>query len=72
MDHVVTDRVLHAMDRGEVSVLVLIDLSKCFDVVPHAELLAKLAMYDIDTDWFHSYLSGHTQQVRVHSTGGRQ
>ena len=69
--HVITDRVLHAMDRGEISVLVLLDLSKCFDVVSHAKLLAKLALYGIDTAWFRSYLSGHTQQVRVQSTGGR-
>ena len=35
-------------------------------------MLAKLALYGIETDWFRSYLSGHTQQVRVHSSGGRQ
>ena len=69
--HVITDRVLHAMDRGDISVLVLLDLSKCFDVVSHAKLLSKLALYGIDTEWFRSYLSGHTQQVRVQSTGGR-
>ena len=63
--HVVTDRVLSAMDRGEVSILVLLDLSKCFDVVPHETLLQKLTLYGIDNRWFRSYLTGHTQQVQL-------
>ena len=33
--HVITDKILQAMDGGESSILVLIDLSKCFDVGPH-------------------------------------
>ena len=48
--HVVTDKVLHAMDRGEISILVLLDLSKCFDVVSHEKLLEKLSLYGIDTE----------------------
>ena len=62
---VITERVLSAMDSGEISVLVLLDLSKCFDVVPHQRLLEKLALYGVDTEWFANYLSGHTQQVQV-------
>ena len=63
--HVVTDKVLRAMDSGEVSLLVLIDLSKAFDVVPHHKLLEKLALYGVDPKWFANYLSGHTQQVQL-------
>ena len=63
--HAVTDHVLRTMDEGKISILVLLDLSKCFDVVPHAKLLEKLALYGIDTNWFRSYLEGHTQQVRM-------
>ena len=48
----------------------LIDLSKCFDVVPHKILLKKLAMYGINTKWFQSYLSGHTQQVQFSNRDG--
>ena len=71
--HVVTDKVLRAMDNGEVSILVLLDLSKCFDVVPHEKLLQKLSLYGIHGRWFHNYLTGHTQQVQLRSAadGGR-
>ena len=41
---VITDRVLQAMDNGEISILVLLDLSKCFDVVSHPKLLEKLQL----------------------------
>ena len=63
--HAVTDLALKSMDEGKISILVLLDLSKCFDVVPHARLLEKLSLYGIDTAWFRSYLEGHTQQVRM-------
>ena len=53
------------MDAGEVSVLVLLDLSKCFDVVPHQRLVENLALYDVETEWFTDYLNGHTQQVQM-------
>ena len=70
--HVVTDRVLQAMDSGEVSILVLLDLSKCFDVVPHEKLLQKLTLYGVDSQWFRNYLTGHTQQVQLrNSSDGR-
>ena len=63
--HAVTDPVLRSVDEGKISILVLLDLSKCFDVVPHSKLLEKLSLYGIDTAWFRSYLDGHTQQVRM-------
>ena len=59
---------LQSMDEGKISLLVLVDLSKCFDVVPHTKLLEKLSLYGIDTAWFRSYLEGHTQQVRMPAT----
>ena len=59
------------MDSGKISLFVCLDLSKCFDVVPHSKLLEKLALYGIDTAWFQSYLSDHTQQVRIRSAEGR-
>ena len=40
--HAVTDHVLRSMDEGKISILVLLDLSKCFDVVPHAKLTRAL------------------------------
>lgn len=68
--HLVTDSILAAIDRGEVALLAMIDLSKAFDVVPHLKLLQKLALYGIDTNWFSNYLAGHTQQVQIRSPSG--
>ena len=67
---VISDKTLQAMDRGEISILALLDLSKCFDVVPHRNLLDKLSMYGIETEWFASYLAGHTQQVVIRGADG--
>ena len=61
----VTDRVLGAMDEGDVSLLCIIDLSKCFNVINHAKLLTKLQLHCIDTTWFAEFLSGHSQSVRL-------
>ena len=58
------------MDRGHLSLLCLLDLSKCFDVIPHSQLLSKLQLYNIDTAWFSSYLFGHTQSVSISSPSG--
>ena len=65
--------VYHATDSGHVSLLVLLDLSKCFDVVDHSTLLQKLELYGVHTRWFESYLSNHRQQVALSSrTTGRR
>ena len=66
----VTNRIFSNMDRGHVSLLCLLDLSKCFDVIPHSLLLSKLQLYGIDPDWFSSYLIGHTQSVCISSSSG--
>ena len=51
------------MDRGDVTLLCMLDLSKCFDVIPHEALLSKLELYGVDTRWFGSYLANHFQKV---------
>ena len=53
----VTDHILSATDRGEVSLLCLIDLSKCFDLINHDILLRKMCWYGIA-----AYLCGHRDQ----------
>ena len=63
-----TDQILAGMDRSEVTLLALIDLSRCFDVVDHAALLTSLQQLQISTGWIESYLAGHTQRVRVGDT----
>ena len=64
----VTDEILNSMDRSEVSLLTLIDLSRCFDVISHDMLLTKLELLRISTGWFRNYLSEHEQRVRIGNT----
>ena len=51
-----------------ISLLCLVDLSKCFDVIDHKKLLSKLELHGIDTKWFGNYLTGHTQSVCISSS----
>ena len=67
---VLTDRVYRAMDQGEISILVCLDCSKCFDVIDHSKLLCKLETYGVDTHWLSDYFSGHTQQVKITQKDG--
>ena len=60
-----TDQILTGMDQSEITLLALIDLSRCFDVVDHAALLTSLQQLQISTGWIESYLTGHTQRVRL-------
>ena len=64
----VTDNILTGMDRGEVSLMALIDLSRAFDVIDHEVLLGKLRQLQVATGWLESYLRGHVQQVQVNGT----
>ena len=66
----VADHILTAADGGEISLLCLIDLSKCFDVIDHDILLDKLRLHGIDTEWFAAYLRGHTQSVSSRDSSG--
>ena len=63
---------LQGIDHGEISLLLLLDLSKCFDVVNHSKLIQKLELYGVDSNWFTSYLSNHYQHVRISTSDGRQ
>ena len=65
----VTDHLLGAIDRGDVSLLTLIDLSRAFDVVHHQTLLNQIQLLQIAPGWFRSYLSGHQQCVKL--AGGK-
>jgi hypothetical protein len=47
---------------------IVIDFSKAFDLVPHDQLLTKLAASGVDSRvvvWVREFLVGHTQRVRV-------
>ena len=58
------------MIEKKFSFSVLLDLTKCFDVIDHSKLLSKLSLHGIDTSWFSAYLSNHTQSVSLTDTLG--
>lgn len=60
----VADWITQNSERGEVSSVTAVDLSKAFDSVDHSVLLNKLGWYGIDDAWFRSYLTGRKQIVR--------
>lgn len=63
-----TDKALESMDAKKVKLVVLLDLSKAFDSIDHATLLAKLQALGVSRaslDWFKSYLSERPQCVRI-------
>ena len=57
------DIVLDAMDKKEVTALVLLDLSKAFDSIEHSLLFGKLRSVGVSKDA--SYLSNRSQSVRI-------
>jgi len=67
---IVADQILTATDGGEISLLCLLDLSKCFDIIDHDILLRKLKLHGVDIRWFSEYLVGHTQSVSLRDHSG--
>ena len=67
----ISDEIFLAFDTGKISLLCLIDLSKCFDVIDHDKLLFKLQTLGINTTWFQKYLNGHTQSVSFTGSDGK-
>ena len=61
----VTDGILAITERGEISLLCLIDLSKCFDVIDHELRLDKVTLHGVEIPCFVAYLKGHTQSVSM-------
>jgi hypothetical protein len=63
---------LLAVDRGQLSALVLLDLSAAFDTVNHDILLHRLSLnfgiQDSALCFLRSYLTGRTQSVKIDST----
>ena len=58
---------VRSLDNGDISCLLLLDLSSAFDTVDHPILCSVLqkrfAVTDTCLDWFSSYLTGRTQSV---------
>jgi hypothetical protein len=56
----ITDDILNAMDRKEITAMILLDVSKAYDSISHSLLAAKfksIGVSGITLDWFISYLS---------------
>ena len=62
------DTWLQAVDSGHLMGVCMLDMSAAFDLVDHALLQEKMALYGFDEDslkWVHSYLSGRSQCVII-------
>ena len=67
----ITDTLLLNMDRGDINGVLMLDLSKAFDLINHNLLLKKLEIYGLSEStlgWFNSYLSMRKQAVAVNGT----
>ena len=65
------DRISKSLDKGDIAIIILLDLKKAFDTVDHRILLRKLYAYGIRgtlLKWFESYLTGRTQYVAFNGT----
>lgn len=66
--HDLTNKCFQAIENGEVTGSVFIDLSKAFDCVDHEILVDKLKRLNMSfsvINWFESYLSGRSQSVKL-------
>ncbi len=69
---VMTNKIYENMDKKQISLLMLCDLSKAFDCVSYHILLEKLRHTSKDNFWFDDYLRERTQSVRFNSTHSRK
>ena len=68
----VKNDLLMAIDKGQVTLLVLLDLSSAFDTVEHEILLDRLrstvGLRGKVLSWFESYFEGRSQKVSINRT----
>ena len=64
----VTNKILYNMDKGQLTGMVFLDLSKAFDTIDHDLMLNKLislGFSDTAVIWFKTYLTNRSQSVYV-------
>ena len=64
----ITENIRKALDDGNISCGVFVDLQKAFDTVDHQILLTKMNHYGIcgvSNNWFKSYLSNRNHYVSI-------
>ena len=67
-----TENIYDAIEKGDLSVGLFLDLSKAFDTIDHEILFHKLYFYGIRgvaLDWLRNYLYERKQYVRVRING---
>ncbi|KAF2361790.1 Reverse transcriptase domain [Trinorchestia longiramus] len=64
----ITEKRYSDIDTKNVTLLLLLDLSKAFDSVEHTRLLQKISNLGIATQWFQSYLANCSHAVRLENT----
>ena len=66
----VTDGIFHALDKKQLTALVLLDFSKAFDTLDHRLMVAKLKYIGSDNIaviLFSSYFSNRKQKIMINS-----
>ena len=70
-----TDRITKAIDNGEYTIGIFLDLSKAFDTINHKILVQKLAHYGIRAItqlWFQDYLTNRKQIVKYNQVRSKE
>ncbi|KAF2360068.1 Reverse transcriptase domain [Trinorchestia longiramus] len=64
----ITEKIYSDIDTKNITLLLLLDLSKAFDSVEHKRLLQKISNLGIATQWFQSYLANRSHAVKLENT----
>ena len=63
----VTDGIRYAIEKSQLTILILFDFSKAFDSIPHKRLLQKLRSFYLSKPtltWFYNYICDRYQAVQ--------
>ena len=62
---VVSNKLYNNFEQRKLSLLILLDLSKAFDSIPHYLLIRTLNHYNIKLPWVADYLTNRTQRTKI-------